>query len=704
MKKYYFFAALATVGLFASCSSDEDFSDAQDARQAVIVNDNAPAPIVINIDQLSSRGTGTVGGTGSANKWAGQTFNIYMFKKGTFDLATYKPSDTAPEEPIFENAVLTTPSDGSSSAATYNVASVPTFSYFPTQGAYSFWAYRVDDAGTGTAGVGEPKALKADGSDAASFTDAEATEVVVPFVIDGSQDLMVGVADTATAIAAAEAANGDASKVYTAWAARRNINPTLKFKHLLTRLYFNVIAASKDVSSEADAPVSGISGWKPGFEVTKITVKSKSEGEMVIAYNQPGADEDYNEATERVRWTSATEDWADVSTLATFELKSREKAVEEKAAVAFAGRTVGATGYTYLASYTYSDGTTGAATVAAGNVGFDGTEIFYDTDATDATTGLPTGTKYVGMAAVQAAGLTGTVYLLIVKDGYHTDGITADGDDATTVNVPFTKVTYASTDDASKPLVDLVHVTPGWNGRDAVAAADADYTTTDAYTVPAGVITTYATVAAYEAGMFGNNADGGATYYLSDTKEYRTLQWDGTATSVNNLLYTVPTSVEDVADATALANAAKALTATGDKVYYQTDATKYVTVNVTTAATAGSGAVENSAKTSVGEALLVAPADANGYEVEIFYTRTKKVNSSTVTPISGSVKKTIIRTADDGGGVAVATNFKAGKGYEINLKLYSDGEIKIDANDFSDLEEFKDDDQPGIEDVYDMED
>jgi hypothetical protein len=664
MKKYYFFAALATVGLFASCSSDEDFSDASEARQALTVDDNAPAPIVINIDQLSSRGTGTVGGnTALTNKWAGQTFNIYMFKKGTFDLATYKPSDTAPEEPIFDNAVLTTPANGSSSAATYNVNDVPTFSYFPTQGAYSFWAYRVDDAGTGTEGVGEPKALKSDGSDAASFTDSEATEVVVPFAINGSQDLMVGVADTATATTAAIAEGGDASKVYTAWAARRNINPTLKFKHLLTRLYFNVMAATKDVSSQADAPVPAITGWKPGFEVTKITVKSKSEGQMVIAYNQPGADANYDEATERIRWTSATEDWADVSTLATFELKSREKAVEEKAAVALVTRTVGATYYDYAASYDFSDGTSDASTfgAVAGRHNFDGTEIFYSTNGIDGTTGLPTGTKYVGMAAVQAAMASGTVYLLVVKSGNHAQGITVDGVDASTTPVAFTEVTYKSTEDASKKLVDLVHVTPGWNGVPAVdAVAEVNYVkTADAPS----------TQGAYDALAAAKKLDNSA----------------GDAASLEAWIKTLPV----------------------DNGYIYYDGANYYTFDITTAYVAPVAAqaeVPNSVKTPVGEALLVAPADANGYEVEIFYTRTKKVNETTVTPISGSVKKTIIRTADDGGGVAVPTNFKAGKGYNITLKLYSDGEIKIDANDFSELDEFEDDDEPGIDPVYDMED
>ena len=103
---------------------------------------------------------------------------------------------------------------------------------------------------------------------------------------------------------------------------------------------------------------------------------------------------------------------------------------------------------------------------------------------------------------------------------------------------------------------------------------------------------------------------------------------------------------------------------TGDNKYYEL--TAYV---------GGADEVEGSAvATPVGEALLVAPADENGYKVRINYTRTKKITADHVEPMTGFADIDVIRK--DAAKDPIA--FEAGKSYKVTIVLYSDGEIKFD--------------------------
>jgi len=687
MKKYYFFAALATVGLFASCSSDEDFNEAEGARLMSVVDDSQAAPITIGVMASGTRGTGTVGDiTGqAANTWAGQKFNLFMYEKGTFTPAQYIPSQGANPEDIFNNAEMTAPKNAGSGEATYYVdlSGTPTaqYNYYPATGSYSFWAYRVDDAGTGTNHVGVPAMYEGDGT-TVTTTEADAMTVKVPFVIDGSQDLMIGVADTAAAATALNTADDKiatdeaaAEKIYSAYAARRGVNPTLTFQHLLTRLTFQVKAAAKDVSTAAVAPVPAIPGWKAGFEVTGIVVRSKSEGNIIAAWK--GNPEDYDTKSERIEWTKASEDWSAPATLAPLSLKSRQLAVTTKADYVMVSVYGDATAtVTIPAGYRDAKGNTGTmdpTTLTAAEKG--GTYVVYDSEDISTVTGLPTGNK----TSMTAAGHT-LVYIPCYKAGY---------------DAPV----YSTAADANQPLVTLVSVVPGWNGTDDQPAADAVYTTNDLYTVT-GTETPAADDAAVDAAA--ETAAAGTLYFNvnNGAKYVKVVVTTGATTpgTTTDAVYTKTEyeAAETVADATALANAAKALTATGHKVYYQTDATKFVDVNVTAGATAFVAGTPNTVKTSIGEALLVAPADEHGYRVEVTYTRTKKINSTTVQPLSDTAVIDVVRNANVSG-AKTPVAFEPGKSYNVVITLYSDGETKSD----TDLQGWEDGD--GLDDSYDAE-
>ena len=65
----------------------------------------------------------------------------------------------------------------------------------------------------------------------------------------------------------------DSAKIYSAYAARRGVQPDIKFKHLLSRLVFSITGGNKDACED-----------ESGVKVTGIKVKSKYTGKLIVAY------------------------------------------------------------------------------------------------------------------------------------------------------------------------------------------------------------------------------------------------------------------------------------------------------------------------------------------------------------------------------------------------------------------------------------
>lgn len=262
MKKLFLMGAVASLGLLASCSSDDDLStggNGKDGLQQIKIGMGVQA-------NVATRGTGTVGAVGAENnKWAGQAVNVYMLNKGTLDLAKFG------EDPIYENTVLTTPADNASGIATELVENVPQYKYYPTtKTAFDFWGYRLDDAYVTAAGNQDGSATAAAIKDNKFVPYTSGDSLLIGFQIDGTQDIMAGKAvPTQEEIAKC----GGEDNIYSAFAARRDVQPNIKFEHLLSRLNFQVLAGAESTTNT-----------KTGVNVTGITVKSKATGKLVIAY------------------------------------------------------------------------------------------------------------------------------------------------------------------------------------------------------------------------------------------------------------------------------------------------------------------------------------------------------------------------------------------------------------------------------------
>ena len=267
MKKMFFFAAVAGVA-FASCTKDVEapVSNVADDKDAIVFQLGKPLGVSV------TRGKGAVGSTEAErnNTWNGEQLNVYMFDKGTLSLAQEELPDFT-KVPYFENTVVTAPFGEASAEANYGDSK-----YFPSSGNFDFFAYHGDDAV-----VGNP-ALNPEG-------DA----YIVSVEIDGTQDLMVAKAalndDDRDIINQWNADNSDKpafteERAYSAYAARRGVNPRLTFKHLLSRFVFQaVISEQGDLASKENLFITGIEVEAPYSGI--MTVASQNT-DLGVAFEQ----------------------------------------------------------------------------------------------------------------------------------------------------------------------------------------------------------------------------------------------------------------------------------------------------------------------------------------------------------------------------------------------------------------------------------
>ena len=235
MKKSLFFVALAATVL-TSCKKDNQFVNPQDnPENAVAIRMTMNSPV-----SVSTRSTGAVGDLANTegNVWNGQKLNVFMLEQGTLQASTEVFSVGA-EEPdsvvLFYDAEVTAPVGMVAGEVNYGAA----VKYYPPSGVHNFFAYHDDDASTGA-------------------VDTLAGRIVLPIEIDGSQDLMVAQAIPSSADSAKIDVNKREESFYSAYAARRGVQPSFTFNHLLSRLVFNAAAGLEKATGEAGVRIDSI--------------------------------------------------------------------------------------------------------------------------------------------------------------------------------------------------------------------------------------------------------------------------------------------------------------------------------------------------------------------------------------------------------------------------------------------------------------
>lgn len=275
MKKQFFYAALA-IALMSSCSKDNEPVNTTDPtpENPGVIDDTKPAEIKLGINApniVATRGTGTVGSTvADKNVWDGQTLGVLMYKvaaDGTETLATEVVNEATKETGyIFKGLTFTAPAKDATSQLIqmHNETSLQA-KYYPSTGKYAFYGYHIDDAS-----YKEGEVAKID----TAFNVS--TKTISKIEIDGSQDLLAAIT---APIPAEDPAAGKpyyganlqgadwatmANQSFSAWSARRKVQPVLEFEHKLARLKFYVKAGEKEAAAKE---------WKEGQWVEKNKVE-----------------------------------------------------------------------------------------------------------------------------------------------------------------------------------------------------------------------------------------------------------------------------------------------------------------------------------------------------------------------------------------------------------------------------------------------
>lgn len=224
MKKLFFYAA-AAIAVLASCKKSEPVLSTP-------VDEDAPVAIQMNATMPTVSVTKT---KAAVDAWDATTVNVY-------GVQTLEGVETT----VFANQAVEVAEDGSINLVNEDDQNKPPY-YYTEKALYDFYGYYADGAATAT--------------------DEEKGVFAVEF--DGSQDIMYAKADKSKDVKPGTTV----SDLYSSWASRRGVQPTLVFDHALTRFDFEVIGAGNKCEA---------------VRINKITVKSVNKGTLTVVGDDNG--------------------------------------------------------------------------------------------------------------------------------------------------------------------------------------------------------------------------------------------------------------------------------------------------------------------------------------------------------------------------------------------------------------------------------
>lgn len=237
MKKFFFFAA--AVVAMAACQKEAQLSSNEFSAP---VEDGAPVAVSFNSNVKATVSTKAQGGV---DAWdATQNLYIYGYQRvqGGVDYTTAVP--------FINNVVAASPAADAENnqLAVLNEAGEPF--YYVNNYTYDFYGFYVDDLAV------EPQTT--------------ATGVYVPVTITGGEDLMVAKADPSVD----GAALSNFRFAYSAYAARRGVQPTLNFQHQLVRFRFQITSGTT-FETTGDA--------EKNMYVTGLTLNARNTADLYVA-------------------------------------------------------------------------------------------------------------------------------------------------------------------------------------------------------------------------------------------------------------------------------------------------------------------------------------------------------------------------------------------------------------------------------------
>ncbi len=263
-------ASLAALTMLAACQKDVLRENTPNRPSNDVIDDTTPVAITLNANapaietKVATRAMGTVGGTTDANAWAGETLYIYGFETGAtggyakalingLPVPAPDPGATSLDEFKYPEGSLLDP-EKTESATNPSIAGEPYL--YQNDLVYEFYGYHIDDAYATKSSY--DKATKVD---PVLSNDA----VMIPFLIDGGQDLMIAHTDKEADLGSTP--NVPLNKLYSAYSARRSVVPNLQFNHVLSRFTFDVVPGSPNARL---------------LKINSVKVKSPAKGDLDI--------------------------------------------------------------------------------------------------------------------------------------------------------------------------------------------------------------------------------------------------------------------------------------------------------------------------------------------------------------------------------------------------------------------------------------
>ena len=253
MRKLYVYVAMFAIGTMAACQKSNDV-EPQGGNN--VIDDNSPMAVQLGVKGIDMDVNVISKAQGSIEAWnAAQKLYVYAVDRADADLS---------EEPLIDNVSAMSPATGAQNNVLTLLDESGEYFYYRGSTVYDFYGYYVDDAAQ-TAGDPDPVDV---------VPTRNGGTITLQFTITGAQDIMLAKADPATDIAdAVDATAAGASDVteataYSAFAARRGVQPTLLFEHQLARFVFSIVPGSESAKD---------------VKVTAIKLESNTTGTLQIA-------------------------------------------------------------------------------------------------------------------------------------------------------------------------------------------------------------------------------------------------------------------------------------------------------------------------------------------------------------------------------------------------------------------------------------
>lgn len=261
MKKYLILA-ISALTMVTACSKSGTKTDLPESDEAM--------PIKFGTNIV----TATVKSAGAVNQWNNNTVYVFGYDRTISDFAAANAATEESQQILVNNVPLNIAAEG---IATVVKEGTDIPYYYLGKNIYDFYGYYIDDAGQGNVTYG---------TNTISF----------PVTINGKQDVMFAWADVSADIAGKD--NVDDTQAYSSYSARRGVNPTLHFEHVLSQFEFNVkVGPNSESGKDVTIEELSLEGYNSGtftavgvMEAAKVLVPDETQEKVQLYLNNYNTD------------------------------------------------------------------------------------------------------------------------------------------------------------------------------------------------------------------------------------------------------------------------------------------------------------------------------------------------------------------------------------------------------------------------------